>query len=327
MTNHSDLATALPAPYPPSIRVSRSKARRMIALCEQAEMTCNFDSIVGVVGEVADDSARAGGTSTGEEISPYITVIEMALLLYLGEYTHARHLWRRCRDADGVFSGVDDGGHGDMERVQVELLWKAARYCYLWSSGGIYSLKSGLGGISSAVGASSMQMDGAASNGDGIVEVNLPFSALALKALHSCQESKMEPLATYSRELIDDFRHKVNNEMHRSFGRIKVEDFFVRLNLEGIGGADNEHYFNIFGWLVDTSGHGDRRSGAYLIPDPEWEQYYQNDGLLDSDDDHLSNENIFHHQDVVPRQFMSNEDRIRKLTDVVMFMEQPKMNA
>ncbi|KAL7460412.1 hypothetical protein ACHAXS_000863 [Conticribra weissflogii] len=307
MTNLSDLAAELPAPYPPSIRVSRSKARRMIDLCEQAEMTCNFDDIAG-----------AGGKSSGEEISPYITVIEMALLLYLGEYTHARHLWRRCRDFADVSSGADDGGCGEMERAQLELLWIAARYCYLWSSGGLHSLKSGLGGL--------RRMEGAASNDDGIEDVHLPFSALALKALHSCQETKMEPLATYSGELIEDFRYKVNNEMHRSFGRIKVEEFRVRLNLECTGEADDE-CFNNYGWLVDASGQGDRRSGVYLVPDPEWEQYYQDDGLLDDDDAHLSNENISNHQDVVPHQFMSNDERIRKLTDVVMFMEQPKMNA
>ena len=336
-------------------------------------MTCDVGTIMGVVGgnvtagaggnEEATAGAAPATTSNGSNqvaVSSCVSVIEMALLLYLGEYTHARHLWRRYRhlagSATGAAAGIGSKGGGegageatpvedtnhqeDLEYTQLELLWNAARYCYLWSTGGIYSLKSGVGVAGdaannldgSAIDTSGMQMEEANNDGDA---ASLPFSAIALKALQTCHASQMEPLTTYSAELIEVFRDKVNEEMHRSFGRIKLEEYCLRMNFvpnDGEGAKDN--IADTYGWVEDIStsdaatdgaDHSGKRS-VYLVPDPEWELCYQSDAVLDTMQGELPSHCV-RHEDVMANEMLSNEDRIRKLTDVVMFMEQCKMNA
>ena len=372
-----EIAQELPFPYPATIAVSRSRARRLVALCESSEMTMRH-GIVGSSGAAANGdasvksaslSSNSAGNSKSNEVSPYILVIEMALLIYLGEYTHARHLWRRCRRVANTTSPTARGGEDweskteeyaqvegeskkrDMvkhyenanndddilkngEYAQLEILWNAARYCYLWSNGGIYSLGMSVSSPSatdrSQDSITDMQVEESTNR-----DVNLPFSTLALKALQTCQSSEMYPLSIYAKELIEVFRYKVNEELHRSFRRIKFDEFFLRMDIHENDGEVLEKY----GWIFDASnassnetadhGHHDTKKNVYIIHDPEWEPHYQDYDVDDASVDQCSdyNSSFVNHEDVMVRHLISNEDRIRKLTDVIMFMEQSKMNV
>eukprot|EP00804_Cyclotella_cryptica_P023418 CCRYP_000529-RA/>CCRYP_000529-RA protein AED:0.40 eAED:0.40 QI:0/-1/0/1/-1/1/1/0/318 len=307
-----ELSQALPAPYPPSIAISRTQARRLVESCELAEMSL----------------ASIGGEDTN--ISPYIVVIEMALLIRLGEYVHAHHLWERSRrrDASVAHSSAvsaakqeesddttkreqsgekrnDTTSVEESVHLQLELLWNAARYCYLWSTGGMYPFND--------VGPSSMPNNMQVENNDN--NCNLPYSTLALQALHSCASSQMQPLATYAVELIDIFRCRVNEGMHRSFGKIKIEEYRLRMNEEG------DEIFRKNGWVEDSS------CSEYLVPDSDWEPH-----SLDCDNDSATLVDAqfvphFKHEDVMVHQLLSNGDRIRQLSNAVMFLEQTKMNT
>lgn len=275
--------TLLSSPYPSSIS-SRPRARRLVEACELAETS--------LPSTLAPSEAAANGDAKSNAISPNVLVIEMASLIYLGEFVHAKHLWSRSR---GIAAAVDAAKKSDPAadsiHQQLELLWNAARYCHLWSNGGIYPLDSSP--ISTS---GSMQ-----------VEENEPYSTMAMKALQSCIDSGLQPCATYGAELLEDFRNKVNEGLHRSFGQMKINNFCLRMNVQG---DDVSNY----GWMVDPS------SSEYIIPHPEWEFEYQDVEETDQFVAKMSHEDVMY-------QMLSNEDRIRHLAQNVMFMEQTKMNA
>ena len=130
---------------------------------------------------------------------------------------------------------------------------------------------------------------------------NLPYSTLALRALQSCVESRDEPLATHSLELLGAFRGRVNGAMRRSFASLDAREFALRMNLDP-DGSDGEPWRE-YGWVRMGEG-GDR---DYIVPDH---------------DDFEEEEDVLAQRDIAA----SEGDRVRKLTDVVMFFED-KMNT
>jgi hypothetical protein len=274
-------------PYPPSIAISRSQARRLLESCELEEISLPI----------------APAASDGEEkskSSAYVLVIEMALLIHLGDYVHAHHLWERSRhNSSDPTPENGEKSEDDTAHTQLEMLWNAARYCYLWSTGGLYPLND-----MSKAPSNTMQVE------DTEDKTNLPYSALALQALQSCVSSGMQPASIYAVELVDIFRFKVNEALHRSFAKIKADEFSIRMN--------GEKDVNKYGWIV---------SSEYLMPDSEWEPRYQD---LDVDDGVVGDSQFvpqWKHDDIMVHQLLSNGDRIGQLMKTAMFMEQAKMNA
>ena len=263
----------------PTILVPRSHALKLLELSEHAEMTPTVrsdsqESSNGIAG-CANGSARK---------NPHVLVTQMALLLYLGEYIHARHLWRRHRRDPSL---PENGDNSDY--AQLRLLWNAAKYCYLWSTGGIHSLGSCL-----------LPSPNRSTN-NMLVEIKdfksespdtLPFSTLALREFQSCHSTGMEPLSTYSGELLGVFRSRVNLALHSCFDKLDCNEFCVRMNLEG-------ELWNAFGW---------KKEGSFLV----------SDGYEESEND----------VDDSTTEFVEKRDKdnVGKLTDIVMFLE-GKMNV
>ncbi len=203
-----------------------------------------------------------------DSVNEYVPIIQMAFLLYLGEYVHARHLWRRQR-TNNNFNSSD-------EYNQLSTFWAAGKYCYLWSMGGISSSLSSCDDESS----------------------NLPYSTLMLRSLESNVESSLEPLATYSKELVSIFRYRVNDRLHSSFDDIREDEFMLRMNLNGA----EDDVLGRYGWKRAET------DATHLVPNQEWKSPVDmgrgEDGIISTDD-----------------------DRIHQLSEVVMFLEQTKMNA
>jgi hypothetical protein len=270
--------TLLSPPYPASI-TSRPHARRLASACELAEVSL----------------PSASSIANGElKISPHILVIEMASLMYLGEYIHVQHLWSRSR---GMFQTGEENPEetaGNSTQQQLDLLYKAACLCHLWSTGGMYPME-----VSGGAATSNMQVEN--------TEESDPYSTMAMKAMQSCIDSGLQPCATYGAQLLDSFRHKVNERLHRSFSRIKLSNYCLRMGVatDVVGG---------FGWIADPS------SPEYLVPDSEWEPDYPE---VEMDTAFVSKAT---HEDVL-QHVLSNGDRIKQLSNAVMFMEQTKMNA
>jgi hypothetical protein len=177
---------------------------------------------------------------------------------------------------------------------QLDLLYKAACFCHLWSTGGMYPLE-----VSGGAAASNMQVEN--------TEDSDPYSTMAMSAMQSCIDSGLQPCATYGTQLLDSFRHKVNERLHRSFSRIKISDYCLRMSVasDAVGG---------FGWIADPS------SPDYLVPDSAWEPDYPE---VETDTAFVPKTN---REDVL-QHMLSNGDRIKQLSNAVMFMEQTKMNA
>ncbi|KAL7427810.1 hypothetical protein ACHAXH_000675, partial [Discostella pseudostelligera] len=275
----------------PTILHPRSHALRLVHLCELAEMTpppifLNFlfqpttaasDASATATASSADanndgDAAAAPGqpsslVSNGNYNGNYnrhILVTQMALLLYLGEYTHAQHLWSRHASAtvgeDVPFSSSDNATN-DCDYVQLEKLWNAAKYMSLWNTGGMhnnllpsFNQQQSNNFIlpattkSSDTGIASMQIEnkddelksleqqyddsaiGTSNAGSTPSSTSLPYSTLALRALRSCQTSNMEPLATYATELLGVFRSRINQRLHKYVAKLDLAEFRLRMN-------------------------------------------------------------------------------------------------
>lgn len=297
----------------PSILVPRSHALRLVELCELAEMTPSKSFLDFIFSDGGDGAAYAPAPSKDGDKSdggshPHILVTQMALLLYLGEYAHARHLWRRHRGGAAAAAATSENGasvsNAD-DSAQLELLWSAARYCYLWSTGGIHSLASPSMVIGSGGGgALEMQVDASPDGGD------LPLSTLALRALQACSSprSSAEPLATYAEELVGVFRSRVNRALHDTFDKIDRDEFCLRMNLQrpSEDGPDEEGVWGEFGWKSESDG--------YLVSDV--------DAVLDEYEVDISS-------GTTAQDGMTGGDgdvRVRELTNIVMFFE-GRMNA
>ena len=314
------------SPPPSTILLPRSHALRLLELCELAEMSpsrnSNANYFIGV------DSSNASNSGSGGVVpNPHVLVTQMALLLYLGEYTHARHLWRRHRklgvstprstsattstSPDNVVNNESGSTTvNDDDYAQLESLWEAAKYCYLWSTGGVFSLTSNSNNNSNmqeVENTNDVMQDDVVQNDSGSA-ATLPFSTLALRALQSCQSKKIEPLSTYSAELIGVLRSRVNKGLHTSFDKLDCNEFRLRMNIEescgGDGGGDGEEekVWESFGWK--------KEEGGYLVSNVD-------DVVLDDYDDEVDESGEID---------MKGKDRIGKLTDIVMFLE-GKMNA
>ena len=138
---------------------------------------------------------------------------------------------------------------------------------------------------------------------------NLPYSTLMLRSLQSNSESSLEPLATYSRELVSIFRYRVNERLRMSFDDIREEEFMLRMNLSSSsagGVAEEEDVLGRYGWKRIAAAAAD--NSAHLVPDRQWKLSAMQGG----DDTTMT---------------LSDVDRIRQLSEVVMFLEQTKMNA
>lgn len=150
--------------------------------------------------------------------------------------------------------------------------------------------------------------DGTNSNDEEEIRSNLPYSTLMLRSLQSNSESSLEPLATYSRELVSIFRYRVNERLRMSFDDIREEEFMLRMNLSNkcAGAAEEEEdVLGRYGWKRIAVAAAD--NSAHLVPDREWKLAMQG-----GDDTTMT---------------LSDVDRIRQLSEVVMFLEQTKMNA
>ena len=95
-------------------------------------------------GDDGNGGGSGGGGGGGGDDTDCPLVTQMALLLYLGEYVHARHLWRRHRrnsfGGDGpanANAGGGGGGTSDNEHSQLRRLWEVARHAQLWNDGGV----------------------------------------------------------------------------------------------------------------------------------------------------------------------------------------------
>ena len=230
----------------------------------------------------SSSSSNAGNDCSGSKDSSnssvvvnnkYASIIQMAFLLYLGEYVHARHLWRRQRNNNNSSSSSGD------EYNQLSMFWSAAKYCYLWNTGG----------VSSSLNSTA---------GDNEESINLPYSTLMLRSLQTNAESSLEPLATYSKELVSIFRYRVNDRLHSSFDDIREDEFMLRMNLNGA----EDDVLGRYGWKRAEA------DATHLVPNQEWKSPVDmgrgEDFMISTDD-----------------------DRIHQLSEMVMFLEQTKMNA
>lgn len=249
---------------------------------------------------ISTTNVNGGKTGLRHNNIQYELVTQLALLIYLGEYTHARHLWERNSGRFNANTGSND------DYVQLEQLWSAAKYCCLWSTGGVYSLTS-----SSRMKVEANNNDKDEGGSTSRTTTDLPYSTIALRALDVCVSRQMEPLSTYATELIGVFRSRVNRGMHSLFEKLVCAEFYLRMNFndDAHHGATNDRgndatTWTAYGWKKDEGGYLISLDvDGIILNDIAWDMAMELDkgGMTPARKDEV--------------------DRISKLTEIVMFLE------
>jgi hypothetical protein len=132
------MQTQLLSQPPPSIILPRSEAIRYVEICELAEMMPPSAASSGAGGgggsnfltQLLSSSSSSGSvdseindSSSSSNVKKYASIIQMAFLLYLGEYTHARHLWRRLNNNNNN----SRSNNNNDEYKQLTMFWNAAK--------------------------------------------------------------------------------------------------------------------------------------------------------------------------------------------------------
>lgn len=192
----------------------------------------------------------AGG---GDAALRFVEVAELAALLHLGDYVHARHLWRRHRPAPGGSDPADKttgGGSGATEESSDPELRQLAR---LWAA------------------AKSMIGD---------------EPAAAYAALDGCTSSGLEPLATYAGEVRGSYRVRCVRRMGKAYDRMKTESCRAWFGYgDGEDGTMIEE-LKRRGWSVEeTAGEGGGDAKLLVTPPLDWEPEEVEEDEMDAKED------------------------------------------
>jgi len=267
---------------PPSILVD---TEAIVDSCEMAEMTIHSPSGDSGEGEASSSSSSWSSPPPGLR---FVEVAELAALLHLGEYVHARHLWRRHRPSPSSGIGTalattsdDPHTHSsssssfDPEFHQFALLWSSAARPILSD------------------------------------DVKLAHSGL-----NQCASSGLEPLATYASELKATYRERCARRAERSYSRMTVEgcrDWFGYADGKQQDEEDMGRMLSARGWTRDGEGTDTMGGPFWIPPPPGWEP----DGE-EEDDMEMAEE---------PSSADDFGEQIRSLTKIVSFLERKKLNA
>jgi len=170
-----------------------SNTSEIVSLCEWAELT------------VTTSNYNEGLVETNPPASQlrFVLVTELAALLHLGSYNHARHLWHRYRPTTTtttttVVSGVpqEERAVVDEEMDQFQRLWTAAQPILLAVSGQQECCK-----------------------GQTLTQNKLVTSheTFYRELRVSCIEPQLEPLATFAKELILSERMRMVRLLEETF--------------------------------------------------------------------------------------------------------------
>ena len=142
---------------------------------------------------------------------------ELAALLYLSSYTHARQLWKRRQPS----SSADPGSSANPELQQFTLLWEA-----------VESLVAPAAETSENV-----------SNENG--------EATAMAQLGACVASGQQPLATYADEVLKKWRSEKMIMMEECYDTIKMQDCAALLGYtDDAGREEMANTLRGRGWTV-----------------------------------------------------------------------------
>lgn len=172
------------------------------------------------------EMAEISGNATSN--NSFILVTQLASLLFLRQYNHARHLWRRYSTQfpsssdtemqDSTSTSIGDGGGGDMHQFQ--LLWNAAQPL----------LKSYYGNVSL-----------------------LKSSTSVFASLQSCVDANLHPLSLFALELKGAIRDQMADLMETVYDTIPDTKCYTLLGKLDGGDDDVESYLLQRRWVKDDT--------------------------------------------------------------------------
>lgn len=155
--------------------------------------------------------AEISGTPSSNS---FVLVTQLASLLLLGQYNHARHLWRRYRSEMISDKEMQEAtNHNNMEMVQFQMLWNAAQPL-LRSFYGHQSL--------------------------------LDCGTNVFASLQSCVNANLHPVSLYSNELIGAIRNQMAELVETVYDSIQVQKCNMLLGKSN--GEDIDQYLLQRGW-------------------------------------------------------------------------------
>lgn len=247
------------------------------------------------------------------ELSPatnqakFVLVTELAALLHLNEHTHARHLWHRyCNNEN---SSSSTGTNDDDDMIQFQMLWKAVEPL----------LKASLIAQIPDDGIVPAQSSGEQQGGGGVVPI--PSSSLSsghseyYKRLQANIETKLEPLSTFSGELIQSQRIKMVRLLEKTYDALPATKTTSTAPSDGSG--DEDIIRNYLGYVNNDN----ETEMNEFLKQRNWTMTSDNQFWIPSEVS-LMEEN--ERSDVVTSSHA--EDKVQFLTNIVGFMEGQRVN-
>jgi hypothetical protein len=157
----------------------------------------------------------------------FILVTQLASLLVLGRYNHARHLWRRYNSEVVTDTEMEDSTSaststatttktgGDLDMHQFQLLWNAAQPLLKSFYGHVSLLESG---------------------------------SDIFTSLQSCVDANLHPLSMYALELKGVIRDQMAALIETVYDSIQVQKCQALLGKSSEGGEDFDQYLVQRGW-------------------------------------------------------------------------------
>jgi len=251
--------------------------------------TCENAEIRGVV----------SSSATASHAQSYILVTQLASLIFLKQYNHARHLWRRYKmECEGTAnSDTEDNTNKtmrEMDLYQFQLLWNAVQPL----------IKSYFGHNDNETNLDVNDDNSLLLSLTSYCENNNVYSSL-----QSCVDANLHPLSMYALELKNAVRDQIAELIEMVYDSIQDQKCYELLDGNGNGNDQNndlDQYLLQRGWKYRSSNEDMRNNQKHWIPATPSMNVKKKSQNTETDSIH-------------------DKDKIKFLSQVVSFMEKQNM--
>lgn len=205
--------------------------------------------------ENAEIRGVVSSSATASHAQSYILVTQLASLIFLKQYNHARHLWRRYKmecegTADRATENITNKTMREMDMYQFQLLWNAVQPL----------LKSYFGHTNNEIKDNVDDDNSLSLSLTSYCENNNVYSSL-----QSCVDANLHPLSLYALELKNAVRDQIAELIELVYDSIQDQKCYELLDGKDQKN-DLDQYLIQRGWKCNSSNEDMRNTQKIWIP-------------------------------------------------------------
>jgi len=242
--------------------------------------------------EISGSPAPSSSSSSSSSTCPFILTTQLASLVVLRQYNHARHLWRRYSE-DAVASAATGSEQQDL--YQFHLLWKAIQPLLKLTFGNNDSIN-----------------DSIRKKDDEFVQLQqLQLLKKVYTNLKSCMDTNQYPLSNYASELKNCIRDQIASLMEMMYDTVSIVKCELFLGTGGGGGGASDET-DLESYLISRKWEKCTNNSDFWIPCSELTNNVQPNGISSRNSGSNSNSGSGKN---------SQQEKVDFLSNVIGFME------